>query len=189
MSSFSLFPHHHQNHTIQFRKKKIQNTLSLLKLSKSFFYYCLYFPALGTFFPTQKNIHTHTQNSLKNNIRTRFAPTYRCTNASWGMRMILGHFGWSMTRNLWRGATCPVVGPENMSQIMQLRAWQANSLAHQARPRLHSHQVNCDCRRLHRSSSSKSQLMWWPLQMSQPVWPMLCLNSNWLAQSGHSKAY
>ena len=57
--------------------KKIQNTLSLLKLSKSFFYYCLYFPALGTFFPTKKNIHTHTQNSLKkqhqNAIRTNLS--------------------------------------------------------------------------------------------------------------------
>ena len=40
-------------------EKKIQNTLSLLKLSKSFFYYCLYFPALGTFFPTKKHTHTY----------------------------------------------------------------------------------------------------------------------------------
>lgn len=36
---------------------------------------------------------------------------YRCTNVSWGMKMILAVFGWLTTMNLSRGAIYPVVGP------------------------------------------------------------------------------
>ena len=116
----SFFPnhHHHTQTTLFWNKHKFTLQITFQKISKSFFYYCLYFPALHTGALLFLN-HTYPTFPKHTKTRTRFAPTCRYTSVSWGMRTILDHFGWSTMLNLWKGATYPAAGPENMSQIMR----------------------------------------------------------------------
>ena len=92
--------------------KKIEFTPSN-EFTPTFLYFLL---RLSNFFRTVPFLHTKNYTPTTPTLyRTRFAPTCRSINASWGTRMISDHFGWWTTQSLWRDGTFPGVDRENMS--------------------------------------------------------------------------
>lgn len=102
----------------------------------------------------------------------RYAQICHCTNASYGTRMILARFGWSMTMNLWSVGIYRAVGPANMSHRHRLMIKPLNrpcnnhrQISHnkrQPQPRNgyqpHSNSIRCKTGKIHKYQ--KQHISW-----------------------------
>lgn len=103
----------------------------------------------------------------------RYAQICHCTNASYGTRMILAHFGWSMTTNLWSVGICRAADPANMNRQHRLtikphnRSYnnhrQINHIKRQPQLRNgyrpHSNTIRCKTGKIHRNQTNPNNIL------------------------------